>query len=77
MKTQKITWSDANEPKVNTVRTYRSQQHQADILQRSSAAVEALIAEPREQAVEGYAGEAADPGEGEGQDRDHYLLGWS
>lgn len=55
--------------------TYRSQQHQADILQRSSAVAAALQVGPREQAVEGYAGEAADPGEGEGQDRDHYLLG--
>lgn len=61
----------------NAVTTYRSQQRQADIPQRSSAAVEGLLVEPREQAVEGYAGEAADPGEGEGQDRDHYLLGWS
>ena len=59
--------------------TYRSQQHQADILQKSSAVVAALLAGPRQQAVEGYAGEAADPGEGEGQleDRGHYLLGWS
>ena len=62
---------------MNSVTTYRSQQHQADIPQKSSAVAAALLAEPREQAVEGYAGEAADPGEGEGQDRDHYLLGWS
>lgn len=64
---------------LNTVTTYRSQQHQAGIPQKSSAVVAALLAGPRQQAVEGYAGEAADPGEGEGQleDRGHYLLGWS
>lgn len=56
--------------------TYRSQQHQDGIPHRSSAVAGAVLVAPREQAAEGYAGEAADPGEGEGQDRDHYLLGW-
>lgn len=58
----------------NTVKTYRSQQCQTDILQKSLAVVVVLLVEPLGQAVEGYAGEAADPGEGEGQDRGHYLL---
>jgi hypothetical protein len=59
------------------VQTYRSQQHQADILQGSSAGAAAHQAGEPRQAAEGYAGKAADPGRGEGQDRDHYLLGWS
>lgn len=36
-----------------------------------------LLVEPREQAGERYvAGKTADSGEGEGQDREYYLLGW-
>lgn len=61
---------------INTT-TYRSQQRQPDILQRSSAGVAVRQAERPKQAVEGDAGEAADPGEGKVQDRGHYLVGWS
>lgn len=36
-----------------------------------------LLVEPREQAGERYvAGKTAGSGEGEGQDREYYLLGW-
>jgi len=57
--------------------TYRSQQHRADILRRSSAPVAAGLG-PLMQPVGGYAAVAADPGgqEREGQVRDHYLLDW-
>lgn len=57
--------------------TYRSQQRQADILQMSSAEAAAHQAGWSRQAVEGSAGRTADPGKGEGQDRVHYLRGWS
>jgi len=57
--------------------TYRSQQRQAGILQMSSAGAAAHQAGRSRQAVEGSAGRTADPGKGEGQDRVHYLRGWS
>lgn len=56
--------------------TYRSQQHPAGTLQESSAVGPAHPVDPREQAVEGRAGGAADPGVGEGRHREPYLLGW-
>ena len=56
--------------------TYRSQQRQAGILQMSHAWAAHQAGRSR-QAVEGSAGRTADPGKGEGQDRVHYLRGWS
>lgn len=70
-------WKEKRKKIAYNTTTYRSQQRQLDILQKSSAGVAARRAGRPKQAVEGHAGEAADPGEGEGQDRGHYLVRWS
>lgn len=61
----------------DTLTTYHSQQHRAGVPHWSPAAVLALLVEPRKQAAERYvAAEAASLGKQEGQDWEHYLLGW-
>ena len=61
----------------DTLTTYHSQQHRAGVPHWSPVAVVALLVEPQEQAAERYvAAGAAFLERGEGQDWEHYLLGW-